>query len=213
MTNETEGEIEKIRYSSLFLNSKGIALAGSYNDDEDLYTEPGESITFSPSTPWLKDPTRTLITNNEELTWLMAVTLLRGDGLKLGEFKTPQEKGAICPVEPRLLNDEVKIWGVSIVRDKPDEEGDVDVEVRCGISNVTDRYIDEINLKTVVTNSRGEAIDESEDRESLAPHQHTLLECRHNMRQGKFKKTSLSVIVSYRIAMAYQQIESKIKED
>jgi hypothetical protein len=208
LKNESDHEIQAIKYSTLILDKDGLCLTGSYNDEEDVCAEPEESVNISMRSVWLRDPSRTLV--SKPMKAVVNATLLRGNGLRLGEFDAPQDDGVITQKKDIVLDNMIKTMGVIITRDIPDDESRVNITVSCGIRNITNGYIEKVKLKSALTNNRGEQLDESEYSEPLAPQQSIFLKCTHNIKKNKLREAGLRVFISYLAGIDYQQDESEI---
>lgn len=205
---EENAEIEKIKYSSLILNESGLCLTGSSDDEEDIYAEPGETVSFSANTPWLRDPNHSV---SSQINVIINAAMLKGDGIQIGSIETPQDDSGWASKDDIIkLGDTIEVMGLRIFRNAPDDDGDVKVDVSCGMRNLTSHFIDEVQIKSLLLNNRGEVIDESDNSQIIPPYQGLYLECGHYMRKGKFRNTSLQISLSYMQAFDHQSVEGAI---
>ena len=70
----------------------------------------------------------------------------------------------------RDVADFIKINGMPLYRSKPDEDGDIKLELVMGMRNVSDIHFDKVELKMTLNDRKGAEIDHSTDYGQLPPY-------------------------------------------
>ena len=90
---------------------------------------------------------------------------------KLGEHEVPE-----TPEAPKVLNnaidvgDFIKINGMLLYRSKPDEDGDIKLELVMGMRNVSEIHFDKVELKMTLNERKGAEVEYSTDYGQLPPY-------------------------------------------
>ena len=160
--NETDHEIEAAKSSILISGGNGVVSGGSSDDEQDVFIEPGGEEEFSIYTSYIKDA---LFGGDlEGMTATIDVTFFRSEFHKLGEHSVPESPDAPVIVDNGLdIGDFIKTTGLVLHRSKPDEDGDISLELVMGMRNVSDIHFDKVELKMTLNDRKGAEIDESTD--------------------------------------------------
>ena len=167
--NETDHDIEAIKSSVLIASADGVVAGGSQDDEQDVFIETGGEEEFSIYTSYIA---KALLGENlDEINATVDVTFFRSEYQKLGEHEVPE-----TPEAPKVLNnaidvgDFIKINGMLLYRSKPDEDGDIKLELVMGMRNVSDIHFDKVELKMTLNDRKGAEIDYSTDYGQLPPY-------------------------------------------
>jgi len=167
--NETDHDIEAIKSSVLIAGADGVVAGGSQDDEQDVFIETGGEEEFSIYTSYIA---KALLGENlDEINATVDVTFFRSEYQKLGEHEVPE-----TPEAPKVLNnaidvgDFIKINGMLLYRSKPDEDGDIKLELVMGMRNVSEIHFDKVELKMTLNDRKGAEVDYSTDYGQLPPY-------------------------------------------
>ena len=153
----------------LIASADGVVAGGSQDDEQDVFIETGGEEEFSIYTSYIA---KALLGENlDEINATVDVTFFRSEYQKLGEHEVPE-----TPEAPKVLNnaidvgDFIKINGMLLYRSKPDEDGDIKLELVMGMRNVSDIHFDKVELKMTLNDRKGAEIDYSTDYGQLPPY-------------------------------------------
>ena len=164
--NKTDHDIESVKSSCLITNKEGAVVGGSYGDENDIFIEPGESEEIDLYCSYLKSAHfgGKLAGSNV----LIDATFYRAEFHKLGEHDVPLSSEKPNIIDNSLeIGDMLKIFKTGIFLDPVDEEGDVGMEVRIGIRNVSDVHFEKVEVKAELLDKRGSEIETSSDYQVL----------------------------------------------
>ena len=165
--NKTKDIIELIRTSCLLLNNEGVVVEGSLDNESDVYIEENETGKFSlPMLYWVN---LNLFGAQAQSKYKMIVDALmfRRDFYDLGEIEVPvDEKEPSISALGFKLGDFLKIYGVYVSREKP-EDGEVTVYTRVAIRNEGDTHFEKVLLKAALIEKLRNDLDENSRKMQL----------------------------------------------
>ena len=197
--NPTQENIRLIRTSTAYVNKEGLIFACNTNNDRDDYLGPGENIMFDPGTGYAK--VKYCGDARDDVRVRVFAALYSREFSKLGEIEVPASHKHYTTLRKTVTSSVIDPEIAIIVsRSKPDDDGDIGIEIHCGILNRTDNHIDKILLKTELLDNEDEVINTDESQSELAPHAVTCIESsfwglRKNHLRGARCRCSLSVFV------------------
>ena len=211
--NDTEHVIELIKTSCLSFNADNICVGGSYDDEQDVFIDPGESGNIYVSLGYLKAPVF-----GDQLDKNKAIVdaiLFRREFNKLGEVKVPEDHNSCTFFENSIINvgGIVDIMGATCKREKADDDGDVSVGVEVGVRNATDSYIERVKMKMVLRDQEDSQIEDSEDYYPLAPHTGRVFSMSCYTKAGKLRNSTIRLSVAVYFPVGYKTAEATAVEE
>lgn len=212
--NTSDHDIESVKSSCLITNKEGVVVGGSYGDEQDIFIEPGETEEFSLYSSYLKGAH--FGGNMAGANVLVDATFYRAEFHKLGEHEVPPSSDKPTLVDNSLeIGDMLKIFKTGIFLDPIDDDGEVGMEVRIGVRNVSDVHFEKVEIKAELLDKRGSEIDESSDYQVLNAFSSSLLTASFwGLKPSRIKgcTVKLSLLVHQPIAYGSQTAElSKAK--
>ena len=212
--NSSDHDIESVKTSCLITNQEGAVVGGSYGDEQDVFIEPGESEAFDIYCSYLKEAHfgGSLAGSNV----LVDSTFYRAEFHKLGEHEVPSSSDNPNIIDNSLeIGDMLKVFKTGIFLDPVDDEGEVGMEVRIGVRNVSDVHFEKVEVKAELLDKRGSEVDTSEDYQVLNAFSSSFLVASFwGLKPSRLKGCTikLSVLVHQPIAYGSQTAElSKAK--
>ena len=212
--NTSDFDIESVKSSCLITNKDGAVVGGSYGDEKDIFIEPGDSEEIDLYCSYLKSAHfgGSLAGSNV----LVDATFYRAEFHKLGEHEVPSSSDKPNIIDNSLeIGDMLKIFKTGVFLDPVDEEGEVGMEVRIGVRNVSDVHFEKIEVKAELLDKRGSEIDTSQDYQVLNAFSSSFLNASFwGLKPNRIKGCSvkLSLLVHQPIAYGSQTAElSKAK--
>lgn len=195
VVNTTDKDVRHIRFGAVFENQDGIIIAGECNNTDDCMIEAGEESSYNIS-GWLKD-----VYTNGERNGIKAKVFSRmfeREFYKLGDVAVPKENNTFTTfskdINSPTINDKIVI---SILRTKPDEDGNITVTAKCSIENKTSDTLYNVTFKVKLIDKEGSEIDYSEANEDIPPSLNWYLETGiWGIKKSKLKDAELSFQLS-----------------
>lgn len=204
LDNDSDDVIELVKTSCFILDDAGTCLGGTCDNEEEVYIESRESGNLSFG-GWMN--LRGLnLANDAELTGLVDCVAYKRAFKKLGQFSPPDShKEHTCLAETTAsFAGLVDIHGVVCTRDKPDEDsGDVGLNIRVGVRNKSEEYIDRVEIKAVLLDQEDSEIDTTSSYEPMAPNTSRIFEPGFwGCKAGKLRNATIKVSISIYIPVA-----------
>ena len=175
LENKTESTIELIKTSVIIVNSDGVTMGGSDDDEEEVYIDSGESGSFSVRSPWGLSAAAAC-GNLDGMKAVVDAVLFRREFHNLGEFAIPKDHKESTFVKKGIdIAGLVKIIGATCTRCKADDDGDIRVELSIGIRNISDIYFERVTANFSIFDQEGAEVDRDSNYASLAPHASKIL--------------------------------------
>jgi len=186
--NTTESVIELIKTNVIIVNSEGVTVSGSYDDEEEVFIDCKESSKIDIRSPYGIKASGF----EEKLDQIKAyvdVQLYRRQFHNLGEIEIPTDHKKATFIKKGIdIAGLVKVIGVTCTRSKPDDDGEVEVALSIGIRNVSDTYFERVTAKFVLFDQEGAEVDRDDTYNSLAPRCGRVLEPRcWSLKPGRLK--------------------------
>jgi hypothetical protein len=172
--NPSKHDVRLLRTRVDFINKDG-AMFASASGDQDVRVEPGESFSFDPRTQWLQ--ARFCGLARDDITARVWAVIYRREFFRLGEVVIPSRD-----TEYAILSKEVKAEGIVsdlhilVGRTPADDDGDVQLHVRLGVSNMSDKSIEKILLKSELVDEDDSVVETDETSSAIEPNGSVLLE-------------------------------------
>jgi len=197
--NTTKEDISMIRTSTVYMNKDGSIFDCNTNNDLDTYLEPGENLEFDPGTGYVKS----LYCGDarDDIRLRVFATFYSREFSKLGEIEVPSSPKQYTTLHKTVTSSIIDPEITTIIScSEPDDDGDIGIEIRCGILNKSDKHIDKILLKTELLDRKGDVIGTDESQAELASHAATCINGSiWSFKKGRLKEAqcrcSLSVFI------------------
>tara|TARA_B100000963_G_C22560754_1_gene641205 strand:- start:258 stop:974 length:717 start_codon:yes stop_codon:yes gene_type:complete len=207
--NSSDHDIESVKTSCLITNQDGAVVGGSYGDEQDVFIEPGETEAFDLYCSYLKGAH--FGGNLAGSSVLIDATFYRAEFHKLGEHEVPSSSDKPNIVDNGLeIGDMLKIFKTGIFLDAVNDEGEVGMEVRIGVRNVSDVHFEKVEVKAELLDKRGSEVDTSQDYQVLNAFSSSFLNASFwGLKPSRLKGCSvkLSLLVHQPIAYGSQTAE------
>jgi len=202
--NDSDFPVEMIKTSACLLNSDGICIGGSSDDEEETFIDPKESTSININTSWGINAAGF---NNEldKIKVVSDIVMYRREFSKLGLIDVPTKDNS-CEFIPKksTISGLVEILGVTCFREKPDDEGDVGVQLYCGVRNISNTYIEKVSIKMILIDQEEAQIEEDERDETLPPRVGKIINPSfYGVKSGKLRNSSLRVTASIYLPVAH----------
>jgi hypothetical protein len=201
--NNYKDDIQLIKISTLVLDSDGYCINGSSDDDVETFISTSDQEKFEIYVPSVKydfaaAPPKILVEAN----------YYRRQFIKLGNFKIPEESGKSVRIEKNsIVSDDVQIFGGTIYKNKPDNEGDITVEVSFGVKNISEKYIARGELKMTIIDNEGCEIMNSDNYLPLPPNSVITIELYECGKKNRFNDCEIKLGLNVFIPIGHDSTE------
>ena len=206
--NDSDFPVEMIKTSACIVNSDGICVGGSSDDEIDTFIDPKESSEIDISTGW-NIPSAGFSELNK-IKIVSDIVMYRREFSKLGLIDVPK-KELTCEFVPKTstIAGLVEILGATCYREKQDDEGDVGVQLYCGVRNISNIYIEKVSIKMILIDQEEAQIEDSESSETLPPRVAKVINPSfYGVKAGKLRNSSLRITASIYLPVDHNSAES-----
>lgn len=160
--NTSDFDAELVKVSCTVLNSSGVTVGGDVSDFEDVFINPKSSENIDLRLGWGYH--KELFEGKpDKMTLLIEATTYKRDFVKIGSLEMP-EIGELGMIKKNIsLGGLAEIRGISALRKKDDDEGDIELEIRAGFRNISDTHIERAQLTSKLIDQRDAEIESNED--------------------------------------------------
>jgi hypothetical protein len=194
--NGGESIVELVKTSVILVNSDGVSVGGSHDDEEEVFIDTDETASIDIRTPW---STKEVGFGGglDNIKAIVDAQLYRREFHNLGEFALPADHKTATHVKKGIdIAGLVKIMGATCSRTKPDEDGDMQVEMNIGIRNISDIYFERVVAKFAIFDQEGAEVDRAEDYNCLTPHSgHSLNPSMYGLKKGRLKNCTAKLTI------------------
>jgi hypothetical protein len=186
--NETESVIELAKTSVILVNSEGVTVGGSHDDEEEVFIDSKDSAKIDVRTAYNLNAVG-FEGKLDQIKAFVDVQLYRREFHNLGEIEIPKNHSEASFIKKGVdIAGLIKVIGVTCTRSKPDEDGEIDIKLAIGIRNISDTYFERVTAKFGLFDQEGAEIDRDDTYHSLAPHSGRILEpsC-YRIKSGRVK--------------------------
>ena len=166
ITNTSDQTVKQVRYNATYFTADGHPATDTNTGSEDVSLDPGESTIFHPG-GWISNVGSD---GQDGITIKCRGRLMARNFHKLNEVDVPSDhkssSKATFQIKGQLLDDDVSM---RIVREAPDDDGDVKMTVFLAVHNKSHQYIEEAEFKAQMLDEDGAEIDGSYSTENIAP--------------------------------------------
>jgi len=187
--NTNDQDIRLISTSCMLLDEDGIGRGTSCGDEEEVYIEPGKEADVYIVTPYCK------VAENSSM--IIDACFYSYEVIKLGSYKLPGCGETLTIKNDKLVAGSIQLYSGYIKRDEPDRDGHVHLEITINVRNVSDNYIQRVELKCEVEDEEGCEVLNELDFGSLSPRSTKEIICRgyEKGKKGKNCEAKLSLLV------------------
>ena len=197
LENKTDFDVEFITVSSTVLNHAGVTVGGNKDESDSQFITAKSSGEVDLNLGWSyhKD---FFDGKPKKMKALVEATMYKREFVKVGSIEVPASKNSLNMLKKDVsIGGMVEIRGVSVLRKKDNDEGDVQLEIRAGFRNISDTYIDRAQLNTKLMDQRDAEIDSNISYESLPSKSSWLCEPSFwNIKPGKIKNAEIVLSAS-----------------
>lgn len=210
--NKTDHDIEFVKSTHLITNKGGAVVGGSYGDEDEIYIEPGSTEGFSIYCSYLKGEHFGGSLNGATVTF--DATFFRAEFHKLGEHNVPESSDKPVIVDNGFdIGDMLKVFNTGIYLDRVDDEGEVGLEVRVGVRNVSDVHFDKVELKAELLDKRGSEVDNGSDYQTVGAYAGSILTAHFwGKKPSRLKGCTLKLSLSVYQPIAYGSETAELKK-
>jgi len=167
VTNHSDKPITYLATSSQVYNANGNIVANTTDEYPDESIEPGESKDFE-SSFWSLSA-KLLEDSPEKSQALIHVIACVADRVTIHEAPLGEEVLVTHPINIKGLPGEIEVLSATVWQTAPNDDKDIDVEVRYAVHNKTAEFFPCVRVLMEVTGKKGECLDTGESYEPLNP--------------------------------------------
>ena len=160
--NTSDFDVELVKISCTVVNSSDVTVGGDVSDDDSVFISPKSSEEIDLTVGWgfHKDLFEGSL---DKISVLVEATTYKRDFVKIGSLEMP-EVGELNMIKKNIsLGGLAEIRGISALRKKNNEEGEIDLEIKAGFRNISDTHIERAQLSTRLLDQRDAEIESSVD--------------------------------------------------
>tara|TARA_B100000795_G_C22740642_1_gene415194 strand:- start:116 stop:868 length:753 start_codon:yes stop_codon:yes gene_type:complete len=160
--NTADFDVELVKVSCTVLNGSGVTVGGDVSDYENIFITPKstEKIDLSLGWSYHKDLFEGEL---DKMSVLIEATSFKRDFVKIGSLEMP-DVGELAMIKKNIsLGGLAEIRGISALRKKNDDEGQVELEIRAGFRNISDTHIERAQLTSKLIDQRDAEIESNVD--------------------------------------------------
>ncbi len=197
LENKTDFDAEYITISSTVLNHAGVAVGGNREEEDSAFISSKSSGEVDLRFGW--DYHKDLFDGKpKNIKALIEATLYKREFMKVGTIEVPANINTLHMLKKDVsIGGMVEIRGVSVLRKKDDDDGNIQLAIKAGFRNISDTYIDRVQLNARILDQR-EAEIESDIRYESMPSKSAWL-CEPSfwgIKPGKVKNGEISLNAS-----------------
>ena len=196
LENTSEFDAELIKTSVLFVNENNVTVSGTHSDEDAFIAakDTGKVNLYMPSAH--KDHFKS--GKGSDAKAYVSATMYRREFVKIGFLDIPAKPGELTEIKKTIsLGGVAECLGVSCLRKKDTDEGEMDLLIHAGIRNTSDSYIPRAQLSVKAMDQRDAQIDDCVDYEVLpAKSSHTFSPSFWGLKPKKMKNGVLSISAS-----------------
>ena len=215
--NDSEFDIEFVKGSVIIVNEDGVTIGGEDIDDDGVFIASKDSgeLTVLNWTRVKKNQFKDR--NGAAAKAYISVTSYRREFVKIGSLDVPSKPGEMTEIKKVIsLGGAAECLGMSCVRGKDNDEGEMELEFKAGIRNTSDQYIARAQMTTKARDPRDAQIDDNVDYEALPAKTGKVFEPSFwGLKYGKLKNGSFNVSASVFLPVDTYSAEAtpKLSED
>ena len=199
--NTYDQEIRLISTSCMLVDEEGIGRGVSYDNEEEVLIEQGEKADIYIRTPYVTNVT-------ENSTMVVDVCFCGREFITLGSHKLPEFGETLTIKNDKLVAGSVQLYGGSIKMDEPDDDGEVILELAVNVRNISDNYIQCVELKCRLEDKEKCEMYNSWENESLPPRSTIEIVCSSLEKEKRFKNCEAKLDLLVYVPLGTDSIEA-----
>jgi hypothetical protein len=197
LDNKTDFDVEFVTVSSTVLNHAGVTVGGYKQEEDSEFISAKSSGEVDLNLGW--NYHKDLFDGKpKKMKVLVETTMYKREFVKVGSIEVPASKNTLNMLKKDVsIGGMVEIRGVSVLRKKDNDEGEVQLEIKAGFRNISDTHIERAQLDTRLMDQRDAEIADSTDYESLPSKSSWLCEPSFwGIKPGKMKNAEIVLSAS-----------------
>lgn len=196
--NTSQVDIRLVKSTILFANQEGFVFAAN-EDDSEVRIEPDSDETISISLSWIKSIY--CAGASDGVSAKVAATMYSREWLKLGHSPVPKSAKDLVALKPNIKSNHISPdLNVLVTRTKPDDDGDINLEFRCAVSNTSQHPLGKVMLKAELIDEDDSVLETTNCEITLEAQQAKLIECsmwnlKSSVLKGAQLKFSMAIFV------------------
>jgi len=210
--NKTEHDIEFVKSSCLVIDKAGVVIGGTQGDENEVFIAPGETESLTFYVSYLKG--QHFNGSLSDASVIADTTFFRAEFHELGEHEMPQSSEKPAIIENGFdIGDMLKILGTGIFIDPVNDSGEVCVDVRVGIRNVSDVHFEKVEVKAKLMDKRGSEVETGEDYQMVGAFAGSLLTASfYGMKPSRLKGCTMKISLLVHQPIAFGSATAELKK-
>tara|TARA_Y100000768_G_scaffold385778_1_gene372635 strand:+ start:864 stop:1592 length:729 start_codon:yes stop_codon:yes gene_type:complete len=216
--NDSEFDIEFVKGSYIIVNDDGVTIGGGDIEDDNIFIgskDSGELDSWALSGRVHKNHFND--GNAKDAKVFINVSTYRREFVKIGSLDVPSKPGEMSVIKKVIsLGGAAECMGVSCLRKKNNDEGEMDLEFAAGIRNTSDDYIARAQVTVKAMDQRDAQVDDNVDYYELpAKTGRVFTPSFWSLKYGKLKNGAFNVSASVYLPIAQFAAEGtpKLSDD
>jgi hypothetical protein len=196
--NNSDFDIELVKGSVIIVNENNVTVAGTDIDDDGVFIAAKDSGDIDPF-GWMNLYKQHFGSGTgSDAKAYISVTTYRREFVKIGSLDVPAKAGDLTEIKKVVsLGGAAECIGVSCLRKKDTDQGEMDLNIQAGIRNTSDDYIARAQVTVKAMDQRDAQVDDNVDYEAIpAKSGHTFEPSFWGLKPGKMKNGSFSITAS-----------------
>lgn len=209
--NSSDFDIELIKGSVIIVNENNVTVGGNDIDDDNIFIAAKDSGDLDPF-GWMSLHKQHFASGTgADMKAYIAATTYRREFVKIGSLDVPAKPGDLTEIKKVVsLGGAAECIGVSCLRSKDTEDGDMDLSIHAGIRNTSDSYIARAQVTVKAMDQRDAQIDDRMDYEAIPAKTGRTFEPNFwGLKPGKMKNGSFSITASVFLPVESFSVEAE----
>ena len=198
--NKKEDIVDMSVSTLTILDGKNNTVSCDYDREEASYAEKNETFSVNLS-GYAK---AYLVSDFSKAKAIVDLTTYKKEFKKISDFDIPSDHKSCIQSDNQIEFGKLRVYGVSVFRHDPPENPSDDHSVACTIAvkNISDEYIQKVQVKVQLIDRTGSNLIDSEDYRAIPPNGSMNFQPSVYAKSGKLKGAKLDVSIS-----AFHEIE------
>ena len=207
--NKADFDVELVKISCTVLNSSGVTVGGNTTDDDNVFINPKTSEEINLDFGWGFHKSA-FEGKLDKMSSLIEITTYKRDFMKIGSVEVPQQPGDLNMIKKNVsLGGKAEVRGVSVLRKKNNDDGNIELDIKVGFRNISDSHIERAQLTTKLIDQRDAEIEESVDYNPVPSKSAYLFEPSFwGIKPGKVKNAEIKLSSSIFVPIATYTAEA-----
>jgi hypothetical protein len=214
--NESDFDVELVKGSVIIVNADGVTIGGEEIDDDSVFISPNDSGEVRAISWGSIKKDQVSDGKGAEAKAYLSMTTYRREYVKVGSLDVPNKPGEMTSIKKVVsLGGAGELLGMSCLRLKDTDEGEMDLEFYGGVRNTSEDYITRAQISVKAMDQRDAQIDDTIDYEALAAKSgRTFRPSFWGLKYGKMKNGAFVISASVFLPIeSYSAEGTPVKED